>query len=160
VGVDARSPVNFVEWDGLIRLCFNRKNKTLNSSLRDKKVLKMIEENYKTFRSLNAATAGVSTASFLTCLPSRLPARPQGHALQAARVGSFVRPVVNARASRRVRSALLGVLQSAEPMPDVKMLVEEALAECDLAGQRPLKMSQDDFIQLLSAMNQRGIHFS
>lgn len=47
-------PVNFVEWDGLIRLCFNRKNKTLNSSLRDKKVLKLIEENFKTAASLTA----------------------------------------------------------------------------------------------------------
>ena len=41
-------PVNFVEWDGLIRLLFNRKNKTCFSSLREKKVLRMLEENYKT----------------------------------------------------------------------------------------------------------------
>lgn len=96
-------PVNFVEWDGLVRLCFNRKNKTLNSSLRDKKVIKMIEENYKTSSSMMGAN---------------------------------------------------------QPIPDIKELVEAALEACDLTNTRPLTMGQDQFIQLLSAFNERGIHFS
>eukprot|EP00966_Prymnesium_polylepis_P305008 7047602-Prymnesium_polylepis.1 len=29
-------PVNFIEWDGLVRLCFNRKNKTLGAIFRSK----------------------------------------------------------------------------------------------------------------------------
>ena len=31
-------PINFTEWDGLIKLCFNRRNKTLNSIFGQKKV--------------------------------------------------------------------------------------------------------------------------
>lgn len=38
-------PVNFVEWDGMIRLLFNRKNKTLRSVLLTKPTIKMLEEN-------------------------------------------------------------------------------------------------------------------
>jgi 18S rRNA (adenine1779-N6/adenine1780-N6)-dimethyltransferase len=45
-------PVNFVEWDGMIRLLFNRKNKTLRSVLMTKPTLKMLEENRKTHLSL------------------------------------------------------------------------------------------------------------
>ena len=45
-------PINFVEWDGMIRLLFNRKNKTLRSVLNTKATLKLLEENRKTFRSL------------------------------------------------------------------------------------------------------------
>ena len=45
-------------------------------------------------------------------------------------------------------------------IPNIKALVEEVLSECGMADQRPLKMSQDDFIQLLSSFNQKGIHFS
>ena len=41
-------PVNFLEWDGLIRLAFQRKNKTLSSVLTTKTVLSMLEANYKT----------------------------------------------------------------------------------------------------------------
>lgn len=45
-------PVNFVEWDGMIRLLFNRKNKTLRSVLNTKATLKLLEENRKTLQNL------------------------------------------------------------------------------------------------------------
>ena len=32
-------PINFVEWDGLVRLCFGRKNKTLGAIFRQKDVV-------------------------------------------------------------------------------------------------------------------------
>ncbi|KAL3909798.1 MAG: hypothetical protein SGILL_007943 [Bacillariaceae sp.] len=50
-------PVNFVEWDGMIRLIFNRKNKTLRSVLMTKSTLKLLDENRKTLQSLQ----GIST---------------------------------------------------------------------------------------------------
>ncbi|KAL7689155.1 hypothetical protein Plhal304r1_c016g0057721 [Plasmopara halstedii] len=46
-------PVNFTEWDGMIKIIFNRKNKTLRSCFVTKSVLKILEENYKTYCSLN-----------------------------------------------------------------------------------------------------------
>ena len=45
-------PVNFVEWDGMIRLLFNRKNKILRSALLTKPNIKMLEENRRTHLSL------------------------------------------------------------------------------------------------------------
>lgn len=45
-------PVNFVEWDGMIRLLFNRKNKTLRSVLMTKATLKLLEQNRQTLKSL------------------------------------------------------------------------------------------------------------
>ena len=45
-------PVNFTEWDGLVRLLFNRKHKTIRALLSTKSTLLMIEENYKTQLSL------------------------------------------------------------------------------------------------------------
>mmetsp|Transcript_33008 Transcript_33008/g.76049 ORF Transcript_33008/g.76049 Transcript_33008/m.76049 type:complete len:321 (-) Transcript_33008:651-1613(-) len=47
-------PVNFTEWDGMIRLLFNRKNKTLRSVLMTKSTIKLLEENLKTHLSLNS----------------------------------------------------------------------------------------------------------
>ncbi|KAL9189180.1 hypothetical protein ACHAXT_011670 [Thalassiosira profunda] len=46
-------PVNFTEWDGMIRLLFNRKNKTLRSVLLTKPTLKLLDENMRTQRALN-----------------------------------------------------------------------------------------------------------
>lgn len=46
-------PINFVEWDGLLRLCFMRKNKTLGSTFRTASVLALLEKNYKVHCSVH-----------------------------------------------------------------------------------------------------------
>lgn len=45
-------PINFLEWDGLVRLCFQRKNKTLRAIFNNKHVLDLMEKNYKTYCAL------------------------------------------------------------------------------------------------------------
>jgi 18S rRNA (adenine1779-N6/adenine1780-N6)-dimethyltransferase len=47
-------PVNFVEWDGMIRLLFNWKNKSLRAVLNTKSVHKLLEENGNTVRFLQS----------------------------------------------------------------------------------------------------------
>mmetsp|Transcript_12000 Transcript_12000/g.25986 ORF Transcript_12000/g.25986 Transcript_12000/m.25986 type:complete len:419 (-) Transcript_12000:463-1719(-) len=47
-------PVNFTEWDGMVRLLFNRKNKTLRSVLMVKATIKMLEDNRRTHASLRS----------------------------------------------------------------------------------------------------------
>lgn len=46
-------PVNFQEWDGLVRLCFQRKNKTLHGLFCHKTHLALMDKNYKTWCALN-----------------------------------------------------------------------------------------------------------
>lgn len=41
------------EWDGLLRVCFTRKNKTLGAAFKSSSVLEMLEKNYKTYCALN-----------------------------------------------------------------------------------------------------------
>ena len=48
--------INFTEWDGLVRLCFMRKNKTLSAIFRIKHVINMLHENYKIFDRHQKAT--------------------------------------------------------------------------------------------------------
>lgn len=45
--------LNFNEWDGLTRICFNRKNKTLFSIFKKKTVRNMLLDNYKAYCELN-----------------------------------------------------------------------------------------------------------
>jgi len=61
VRIEIRKPrpaVDFKEWDGLIRLVFNRKNKTIRSLLTQKTTLSMLEENLKTHRALTGGGSG------------------------------------------------------------------------------------------------------
>eukprot|EP00741_Cyanophora_paradoxa_P021343 tig00021348_g20602.t1 len=47
-------PVNFVEWDGLVRLCFSRKNKTLGAIFRQGTTVELLEQNYRTWKALQS----------------------------------------------------------------------------------------------------------
>lgn len=63
VRIEPRHPpvqVNFTEWDGLVRLCFSRKNKTLGAIFKQNACLDLLEKNYRKFLQLEAsgATAG------------------------------------------------------------------------------------------------------
>lgn len=46
-------PVNFTEWDGLLRIVFARKNKTLGAQFKNKVVVDMLEKNYRVHCSMN-----------------------------------------------------------------------------------------------------------
>jgi 18S rRNA (adenine1779-N6/adenine1780-N6)-dimethyltransferase len=54
-------PVNFTEWDGLVRILFNRKHKTLRAIMTTKNILKVLEENYRTQLALNATEEKMET---------------------------------------------------------------------------------------------------
>lgn len=50
---DPPPPVNFLEWDGLLRLTFSRKNKTMHSIFKHDNVIQLLSDNYKTYCALN-----------------------------------------------------------------------------------------------------------
>lgn len=45
-------PVNFEEWDGLVRILFSRKNKTCSANFKASGVYEMLEKNFRTVFSL------------------------------------------------------------------------------------------------------------
>jgi len=47
-------PINFQEWDGLVRIAFVRKNKTLNACFNSKAVTEMLDKNYRIHCSMNS----------------------------------------------------------------------------------------------------------
>lgn len=56
VRIEPRNPppdINFTEWDALLRICFNRKNKTLGSVFRSHQVIENLRKNYLIHCSLN-----------------------------------------------------------------------------------------------------------
>ena len=48
VRIEPKNPlpdIDFLNWDGLLRICFIRKNKTLKAAFKHKKVLQMLKAN-------------------------------------------------------------------------------------------------------------------
>lgn len=97
-------PINFKEWDGLVRICFSRKNKILAASFKTKSVMDMLENNYKTW----AATNDVIVPDDFN-----------------------------------IKSYVLSILEST-----------------GFSETRAAKMDIDDFLKLLYAFNEKGLHFS
>ncbi|KAK7203089.1 Dimethyladenosine transferase [Myxozyma melibiosi] len=48
-----RPPIDFEEWDGLLRICFVRKNRTISAGFKSQAVLDILEKNYKAYCSQN-----------------------------------------------------------------------------------------------------------
>ena len=42
-----------MEWDGLLRICFIRKNKTLQAAFKHKKILHMLQEQARNYKASN-----------------------------------------------------------------------------------------------------------
>lgn len=59
VRIEPKNPppaVNYQEWDGLTRICFTRKNKRLSAEFKQKKVIELLEKNYKIHCSVHNKT--------------------------------------------------------------------------------------------------------
>ena len=60
VRIEPKNPapaVDYTEWDGLVRLCFGRKNKTLGAIFKQNGSLSLLEGNYRKFLQLEASGA-------------------------------------------------------------------------------------------------------
>ncbi|CAN6994092.1 hypothetical protein IGI04_017291 [Brassica rapa subsp. trilocularis] len=146
VRIEPRKPqpqVNKKEWDGFLRVCFIRKNKTLGAIFRQKSVVSMLEKNFKTLQavlaSLNGATGEAATMD--------------------------------------VGDQSMGMEDDDNEMEDddedkemvegqgggggeFKEKVMNVLKEGGFEEKRSSKLSQQEFLYLLSLFNKSGIHFS
>lgn len=150
VRIEPRKPLpemNFKEWDGLIRICFNRKNKTIGSIFKQKSVLSVLEKNYKTLQALRLSENG---------------------SLQDIEMPVDV-PILADTGEDLSMEADDGEDGDDEEMEvedvdpkrsDFKEKVIGVLKQGGYEEKRSSKLAQADFMHLLSLFNKAGIHFS
>lgn len=136
-------PVNFKEWDGLIRICFNRKNKTLGSIFRQKSVLSLLEKNYKTLQALQLSMK-VSMEDPVTEMD--VSGLGEAHDLSMEMDDD--------------RDEDMEVEDAAGERSEFKERVLDVLKQGDFEEKRSSKLTQQEFLYLLSLFNKTGIHFS
>ncbi|KAL8540864.1 hypothetical protein ACS0TY_002195 [Phlomoides rotata] len=137
-------PVNFKEWDGLVRICFNRKNKTLGAIFRQKNILSILEKNYKTLQALQLTLAGSSDDEEMAVCVSAL-----GDTL-----GDMSMDIEDKDDDD------LEMDEGDGKGSDFKSKVLGVLKEGGFEDKRSSKLAQADFMHLLSIFNKAGIHFS
>ncbi|XP_073288040.1 ribosomal RNA small subunit methyltransferase-like [Primulina huaijiensis] len=140
-------PVNFKEWDGLVRICFNRKNKTLGSLFRQKTVLSILEKNYKTLQALQLTPEGFwNDAEMASCVSAL------GHTL-----GDLNMDNEDGKDDDEMEMEMDDGDAKTSGFKDKVLGI---LKQGGFEEKRSSKLSQGDFMHLLSLFNMAGIHFS
>lgn len=144
VRIEPRKPrpqVNPKEWDGFIRICFIRKNKTLGSIFRMKNVLSLLEKNYKTLQALQPsedADAEMDISGLGDCKEDQSMDLDDGTDDEMEMEDGDADAEVS----------------------EFKEKVLSVLKEKNFYEKRSSKLSQEEFLYLLSRFNMAGIHFS
>jgi 18S rRNA (adenine1779-N6/adenine1780-N6)-dimethyltransferase len=187
VRIEPRRPppaVHFGEWDGLVRLAFGRKNRTLGALFRAGPALALLEANSAAAAAARAAVeAGLGTAPAGAAAAGAAAHPP---AATAAAAGLAAMAVDDRFAcmdlgeggddggsgvpspSAPAAPGTPGVGGGAPSRPpkrgrasdEFKARVLAVLEGSGLADARAAKLGQDQFLGLLAAFNAAGIHFS
>lgn len=151
-------PVDFIEWDGLVRLLFNRKHKTLRSVLNTKTIYNTLQENSRTFRALqsnNHITSSSSSSSSLIL--------SQNNQMFTSNEQLFhdtdeEMDIDENQSTGNERTD--GKTKSKKSNEAIKALIEEVVTMDEFKEKRASKMDLDDILALLTEFNARGIHFA
>lgn len=145
-------PVSFKEWDGLMRLCFNRKNKTLGSIFRQKSVLSLLEKNYKTLQALQLTSKEQMEEDKVSSEDVAVLAN------MVEDLGMGINSDEKDDEEMEVEDTdMVGEVSEGSSFKDKVLGV---LRQGDFAEKRAAKLTQVDFLCLLSLFNKEGIHFS
>ncbi|NXR00398.1 DIM1 transferase, partial [Sagittarius serpentarius] len=123
-------PINFQEWDGLVRIAFVRKNKTLSAAFKSSAVEQLLDHNYRIHCSLhNTMTVKELKAEYVINML----------AVHVSRTSINVEIPENFKIAEKIQTVLKNTGYSEK---------------------RARSMDIDDFIRLLHGFNSEGIHFS
>ncbi|RFU79761.1 dimethyladenosine transferase [Trichoderma arundinaceum] len=167
-----RPNVSWDEWDGLLRVCFVRKNKTLRASwLGTKEVLAMVERNYRTWCAMNGVPIDESVIEGDADDDDNDMDVDEGtndsHDGEDAgmEVDELDEDTPSFFKDLKTASANTPKTKSKRKKTKVAELVREKIRKVledvtELADKRSGKCDENDFLRLLFAFNEEGIHFS
>ncbi|KAL2934946.1 Ribosomal RNA small subunit methyltransferase [Bienertia sinuspersici] len=147
------------EWNGMLSLCFSRKNKTLGSIFGQKKVIEMLEKNYKTLESLGHLKND-SEAIDMSVLADEKDEQRVVNENEDCNMDVESGKADEDEMDVEVSDADSDNDDMQENNLDFKAKVMGVLKQFDYADKRSSKLTQNEFIHLLSVFNQAGIHFT
>jgi 18S rRNA (adenine1779-N6/adenine1780-N6)-dimethyltransferase len=153
-----RPQISWDEWDGLLRICFGRKNKTLRASFfGPRELIDLLETNYKTYCAqndilLDDGPLEQETGDMEVDNDDRgeLDIDMDGDEDQLPEL--FKKAKARKVSSKRKKRGKVYTLVKEK----VRKVLED---ETDLADKRARMCDEGDFLRLLYAFNMEGIHF-
>ncbi|ROW03154.1 hypothetical protein VPNG_08165 [Cytospora leucostoma] len=182
-----RPSVSWAEFDGLLRIVFSRKNKTVRASFGTKEVMAMVEKNYRTWCALNnvAVDEGVvEGAEGEVAVEEEEEDEEMGMDVDDGAAGAegdewggimevdegnnndddddtpafFKEQAAAKQASQAAKTPSRRAKTKVGEL--VRSKVQKVLSSTDLADQRTGKLDENAFLKLLYAFNKEHIHFA
>ena len=172
--------INFIEWDGLLRICFSRKNKTLGAIFKQKKILKTLYENYvavlnKTNNTTNTINI-TNTINTNTENNSNVFMEIENNDTNNKNVQDsesdldsdsdsennnvkYDRKTKIKKIKNKNKENKLNLEDNLSPLSIFKYKIITLLTDKNYVENRAMKMDNDSFLFLLSEFNKEGIHF-
>jgi 18S rRNA (adenine1779-N6/adenine1780-N6)-dimethyltransferase len=164
-----RPGVSWDEWDGMLRICFVRKNRTMRASwLGTKEVLSMVERNYRIYCAMNniplddtpladGEGMDVDVDDAMDVEPEEWDGIPDedgddNPSFFKEEAERMKRQKVEKTPSKRKKTRVAELVKE-----KIRKVIED---DTELADKRAGKCDENDFLRLLSAFNDEGIHFS
>lgn len=164
-----RPGVSWDEWDGMLRICFVRKNRTMRASwLGTKEVLGMVERNYRVYCAMNnIAIDETIVGDDEMDIDEEMPMVMQDEEWEgiADEDDDDDAPAFFKEEAAMAAKENFGKTKSKKKKTRVAELVREKIRKVledvtQLADKRSGKCDENDFLHLLSAFNDEHIHFA
>lgn len=168
-----RPNISWDEWDGMLRVCFMRKNKTMSATWTGNKVRAMVEQNWTTWASMNPD--GITEGDWRILRGEEdgdedlmadvmdddedmgddddedMDMDGPGSKLKNIKVSKGKGGAISLGSTQVPRSAVAKL---------ILIKIRRVLSTTEMAGQRAAKCDETDFLRLLSAFNDEGLHFA
>lgn len=162
-----RPGVSWDEWDGMLRICFVRKNRTMRASwLGTKEVLAMVERNYRVFCAMN----NISLDDTIVGDEDDEMDMDDGAGDEGDEEWGGIMDGVEEEDDtpaffKEAAREAIPKTKSKKKRTRVAELVREKIRKVledktELAEKRAGKCDENDFLRLLAAFNEEGIHFA
>lgn len=154
VRVEPRNPqpdINFIEWDGLLRICFSRKNKTLHAIFKNKSVIKLLFENFKLINQRKEKEAEEMEENNQKKKGKKGKKALESRLVDDEDEGDETNRTKKEKSRRRSKLT--------KPTKEFKAKIFEILEEAGFSKKRSRMMTCTDFLELLAAFNENGVHF-
>ena len=154
VRIEPKNPlpnINFMEWDGLLRICFNRKNKTLGAIFKQKYILDLLFNNFKKFEKMK------ENNNFKVNNEESI-----NQFIKNEMEGNDIMEVDNdIDDDDKKEKNDDGKNKEKDPEKEkFKSMLMDILTKEDYINKRAVKMSIDEFLKLLDILNNNGIHLN
>jgi 18S rRNA (adenine1779-N6/adenine1780-N6)-dimethyltransferase len=162
-----RPGVSWEEWDGMLRICFVRKNRILRASwLGTREVLSMVERNYRVWCAMNDIPLDDTVLGEMDVDEGGEEEEWGGIMdVDADEEEEDDTPAFFKEDAEKREKEKGSKTKSKKKKTRVAELVKEKIRkvledDTDLADKRSGKCDENDFLRLLSAFNAEGIHFA